>query len=323
MSRVILAGLLAAATATAAVAQPADPHAGHQMPAQAPAQNPHAGHAMPTPPTDPHAGHLMPAPRADPPAGDRTGADLEVGKAEPPTPPSDSLADRVYGAAAMDRARALLRQEHGGGRVSRTMIDTFELRPDGGGDTYAWEGEVRYGGDINRLVVKSAGEGEVDGRLESAEVQALYSRAVGPYFDLQAGLRHDFEPGPSRTYLALGFEGLAPYWFELEGAAFLSDKGDVSARLAGAYDLRLTQRLILEPRAELNLSAQDVPALGVGSGLTDAEIGLRLRYEIRREFAPYVGVVHHRSFGDTADMARAAGGPSRDTRFVVGVRVWF
>jgi copper resistance protein B len=121
----------------------------------------------------------------------------------------------------------------------------------------------------------------------------------------------------------VGIEGLAPYWFEVEGALFLSNKGDLFARLEGSYDLRFTQQLILEPRVEVNLQAQDVPELGEGAGLSDAEVGLRLRYEVRREFAPYVGVHYERKFGDTADLARAAGEDRDDLRVVLGLRAWF
>lgn len=243
--------------------------------------------------------------------------------APPPPKPSDHAAERFYDPAQMAAARAQLAREHGGGRAWKVMLSTAEVAPQAGDDAYAWEGEAWYGGDLNRLVLKSEGEGVFGGDLHGAEVQALYSRAIGPYFDLQAGLRHDFEPGPSGTYAVLGFEGLAPYWFEIEGAAFLSEKGDLSARLEGAYDLRLTQKLILEPRAELGLAAQDVPELGVGSGLTEAELGLRLRYELRREFGPYLGVVYERKLGETADLARADGEEIEDTRFVLGVRAWF
>lgn len=243
--------------------------------------------------------------------------------APPPPKPSDHAAERFYDPAQMAAARAQLAREHGGGRAWKVMLSTAEVAPQAGDGAYAWEGEAWYGGDLNRLVLKSEGEGAFGADLHGAEVQALYSRAIGPYFDLQAGLRHDFEPGPSRTYAVLGFEGLAPYWFEIEGAAFLSEKGDLSARLEGAYDLRLTQKLILEPRAELGLAAQDVPQLGVGSGLTEAELGLRLRYELRREFGPYLGVVYERKLGETADLARADGEEIEDTRFVLGVRAWF
>jgi len=297
---------------------PADPHAGHVMPA--PAADPHAGHTPPAAPADPHAGHAMPA---NPHAGHAvTGAQLPVGTGAAPPSATDNLADRVFDPVRMERSRAVLRTEHGGMTLSRTMVERLELRPASGPDVYAWEGEFRYGGDIDRLVLKTEGEGHGDD-LEDAEVQVLYSRAVGPYFDLQAGVRQDFQPRPRRTYAVAGFEGLAPYWFELEGALFLSNKGDLSARLEGSYDLRLTQRLILEPRGELDFQAQDVAELGVGSGLSKAELGLRLRYEIRREFAPYVGVNFERSFGRTADFARAAGEDRSDTRFVLGLRAWF
>ncbi|WP_332769202.1 copper resistance protein B [Phenylobacterium sp.] len=309
MKRLLLIGLLPLAVAAPASAQ----HAGHTMPASPPAADPHAGHVMPAeaapPPIDPHAGHDMS--KMEPPVG-----------AEPPPPtPSDHAAERFHAPAAMAAARAQLAREHGGEPAWKVMLSTAELRPASGEDSYAWEGEAWYGGDAHRLVVKTEGEGA--DHLESAELQALYSRPISPYFDLQVGLRHDFEPTPSRTYATLGFEGLAPYWFELEGAAFLSDKGDISARLEGSYDLRLTQKLILEPRAEINLAAQDDPATGVGSGLTDTELGLRLRYEFRREFAPYVGVVHERKYGRTADFARAAGEDVDTTRLVIGLRAWF
>jgi len=258
-----------------------------------------------------------------PSAETRTGADLPVGEAPAPPPAADHLADALHGADRMEAARDVLRLEHGGMRLPRTMIDMLEVRPDKGPDVYAWEGEFRYGGDVDRLVVKSQGEGASGHGLEQAEVQALWSHAVGPYFDLQAGVRQDFQPKPRRTYATVGFEGLAPYWFELEGALFLSNKGELSARFEGSYDLRITQRLILEPRVEANLAAQNTPELGQGAGLSDIEAGLRLRYEIRREFAPYVGVHYERTFGDTARFARAAGEDRDDLRVVAGLRVWF
>ena len=192
-----------------------------------------------------------------------------------------------------------------------------------GSDGFRWDGEAWLGGDINRLVLKSEGGGAFSSGVDSAEIQALYSRAIGPYWNVQAGVRHDFQPNPSRTYATIGIEGLAPYWFEVEGALFLSDKGDVLARAEGYYDQRITQRLILQPRVELNFSAQDVPENRIGSGLSNAELGLRLRYEIRREFAPYVGISYERKVGDTARYARADGEGVGGTSFVLGVRAWF
>lgn len=328
--------------AAPAEAPPADPHAGHAPPADPPAghaatpaqADPHAGHEAAPPAADPHAGHQTPTPAdphaghgaaaADPHAGHGTplGATQPVGTAPPPEPPTDHAAERFYTPQAMAAARAQLRKEHGGVRWSMVMLETAEVRPSDDGDVYAWEGEASYGGDINRFVLKSEGEGG-SGELESAEVQALYSRAIGPYFNMLAGVRHDFEPGPQRTYAALGLEGVAPYWFELEGALFLSDRGDLSARLEGSYDFRLTQNLILEPRVEANLAASADPALELGSGLQDVELGLRLRYAIRQELSPYVGIHYERKFGDTADFARAHGEDVEDTRFVVGLRAFF
>jgi copper resistance protein B len=301
----------------AAPAPAADPHAGHAAPA--PAADPHAGHAAPAPAADPHAGHAAPA--TDPHAGHNT-APVVIGSEPPPPAPTDHAAERFYSAPEMAAARAQLRREHGDMRWSKVMLETAEVRPSDHGDVYAWEGEATFGGDINRFALKSEGEGE-SGDLESAEVQALYSRAVDPYFNVLAGVRHDFESGPDRTYATVGVEGVAPYWFEVEGALFLSNKGDLSARLEGAYDFRLTQKLILEPRAELNLAASADPALELGSGLRDVELGLRLRYAIRQEFAPYVGVHWERKFGDTADFARAHGEGVEDTRVVFGARTWF
>lgn len=318
MSRLMLIGLLPLVLSTPALAQAADPHAGHVMPPPAAPADPHAGHVMPAAPApaDPHAGHDMSAMSAAP-------ADEAIGTEPAPPVPTDRAAERFYSPQAMAAARAQLALEHGGGTAWKVMLSTAEVRPQSGDDAYAWDGEAWYGGDQHRLVLKSSGEGVFGGDLHSAELQALYSRPIGPYFDWQVGVRHDFEPGPSRTYATLGFEGVAPYWFELEGAAFLSDKGDLSARLEGSYDFRLTQKLVLEPRAELSLAAQKVRELGIGSGVTDAEVGLRLRYEFKREFGPYVGVMHERKFGETADLARAAGEDRDSTTFVVGVRAWF
>lgn len=328
MIRLALSAAALVLLASAAVAQPADPHAGHRMPAPQPAApDPHAGHVMPAPAADPHAGHKMPAAPADPHAGHvmapstKTGADLPVGASPAPPPPTDNLADAIYGAAPMARSRAVLAAEHGGGRISQVMLDTFEARLGSPGQ-YAWEGEAWYGSDHHRLVLKSEGEGAWNGGVEHAEVQALYSRPIGVYTDLQVGVRQDLEPG-SRTYATLAVETLAPTWFELEGAAFLSDHGELLARVEGSYDFRLTQRVVVQPRAELNFAAEDIPSLGVGSGLSNAELALRLRYEIKREFAPYVGLIWSRSLGDTARYARADGEDVEDTRVVLGLRAWF
>jgi copper resistance protein B len=223
---------------------------------------------------------------------------------------------------AEKRAERLI-AEHGGYTGYMVLLDRLEHQLGEDFDGFAWDGEAWYGGDYNRLWLKSEGEGEYDGGLESAEVQALYSRALTPWFNLQAGVRYEFRPEPERAHLVLGLQGLAPYWFEVDGALFLSDRGDLTAHFEAEYDQRITNRLILQPRLELDLAAQDVPELGVGSGLSSVEAGLRLRYEIKREFAPYVGVEYQRAVGGGADFARAAGENAGHVAFIVGLRSWF
>jgi copper resistance protein B len=241
----------------------------------------------------------------------------------PPVPPADHAADRLFDPHVMDDAREQLRREQGGGTFWMVLLNIAEYQARKNGNFYRWDGEGWWGGDINRLVAKTEGEGSFKDGTENAEIQALYSRAISPYFDLQAGMRYDFEPSPSRTYATIAIEGLAPYWFEVEGSLFLSYKGDILGRLDGYYDQLITQRLILQPRIELNLAAQDVPENGIGSGLSDIELGLRLRYEIWREFAPYVGVSYERKLGDTASYARDDGDDVEAISLVLGIRTWF
>lgn len=269
-----------------------------------------------------HAGHDMNAmPGMSGMA--RTGTALPAGNAPAPHPPMDHYADRDFPASGMDRARAAMMREQGGQTFYQVMFNLAEYQVHAGRDGYRWDGEAWVGGDINRLWLKSEGAGVLREGVESAEIQALYSRAIGPYFNLQAGVRHDLQTSPARTYATIGFEGLAPYRLEVGGALFLSTKGEVLGRLEGHYDQRITQRLVLQPRVEFNLSAQDVPETRLGSGVTDAELGLRLRYEVSRQFAPYVGVSYEAKTGRTADFARADGNDPTTTSFVAGVRFWF
>ncbi|WP_422921403.1 copper resistance protein B [Sphingomonas donggukensis] len=251
------------------------------------------------------------------------GTALPAGNAPAPQPPMDHYADRQFPAGEMERSRDVMMHESGGQSFYQVMFNLAEYQARKGRDGYRWDGEAWFGGDINRLTLKSEGEGAFREGVESAEIQALYSRAIGPYFNLQAGVRHDFEPGRPTTYATVGFEGLAPYWFEVEGAAFLSDKGDLLGRLEGYYDQRLTQRFVLQPRVEFNLAAQDVPETRTGAGLSSAELGLRLRYDISRKFAPYVGVSYEAKTGRTARYARADGEDPTVTSLVAGIRLWF
>ena len=257
------------------------------------------------------------------PGHDKVTDDRPLPQGEAPPAPADRAADAYYSPAIMARARAAMEKEHGGMGYSMLMIDRLEYRGLEGDDGYHWEGEGWIGGDIHRLAIKSEGEGVSRRSLERAELQVLYSRAIDPWWNVIGGVRQDFRPRPQRTYATIGIEGLAPYWFEVEGQMFLSDKGDAHLRLEGSYDQRITQRLILQPAAELNVAAQDVPELGVGSGLSDIEVGLRLRYQIAREFAPYLGINWERKLGGTARYARAEGHGASTSGLVLGIRLWF
>ena len=320
---IALGGPALAQTAAPAAPPVTDPHAGHRMapppPASspAPAAEPAMDHDMSDMPIadDPHAGHDMSAmgtPEAEtpPPAGASSG-------------PAHA-ADGYFDPAAIAASRQLLLAENGDVRASAVIIDRLEAGFGQGADTYLWDAQGWIGGDINRFWWKTEGSGDFGGRFHDIEVEALYSRAIHPFWDLQTGVRQTWRPdGGDRTDLVLGVQGLAPYWFEVDAAAFLSNRGELTARVEAEYDLRITQRLILQPRFEVDLSAEDIPELGIGSGISSIETGLRLRYEIRKEFAPYVGVEWARSLGQTADFARAEGDDVNDVRFVVGLKAWF
>lgn len=233
-------------------------------------------------------------------------------------------ADAIWGEEAMARARATLARENGGFRTGMVMIERLEARiaADGGEDAFLWDAQGFFGGDINRFVFKTEGEGEIGGSTENAEAQALYSRAIGPFFDLQGGVRIDDAPD-TRAHLVAGLQGLAPYMFEIDAAMFLSTEGDLTARIEGEYDQRITQLLIVQPRIEVEFSAQDIAERGIGSGFTKIEPGVRLRYEFRREFAPYLGIEYEAKVGETADMARAAGEDPDGLKLLFGLRTWF
>lgn len=318
-------------------ARPA-PSAGHDMstmPGMTAQPRAPAGHDMSTmpemawpqtPPAEAPAGHDMSAMTAMPDL--ETSADNPGRPPEPPAPAAASArpahaADLYFDPQQMAAAREQLRVENGDIRTRVVIVDRLEATFGEGADGYVWDAQGWYGGDINRFWWKSEGEGVIDGQLERGEVEALYSRAFTPYFDFQAGVRQRYTPEADRTDLVLGVQGLAPYWFDVDVAAFLSNEGELSARAQAEYDLRLTQRLILQPRAEINLSAENIPELAIGSGVSSAELGVRLRYEIHREFAPYVGVGWSSSFGGTRDFIQARGEDPENARLVLGIRAWF
>lgn len=185
-----------------------------------------------------------------------------------------------------------------------------------------WDLQGWIGGDENKFWWKSEGQWH-SGSVADAELQLLYSKAISPFFDLQFGLRRDMEPDPNRTFAVVGVQGLAPQWFEVDAAAYLSDDGDLSARIETEYELLITQRLVLQPRFEINIATSRVSELGLGDGVRSTDLGLRLRYEIRREFAPYLGLNWHRRYGETRDFAQAAGEDSNYVSIVAGARFWF
>lgn len=200
------------------------------------------------------------------------------------------------------------------------ILDEFEGRF-GRDGSFRWEGEAWAGTDTNRIFFKSEGE-VTDGRIEDGQQELLYARPISAYFNIQVGARYDLDSNPGRAWAAFGVEGLAPLFFHVAATGYASDEGHFAAKLEGSYDLLLTQTLILQPQAEMNFYSKADPARQIGSGLSDIDLGLRLRYELSRKFAPYVGVTYESKFGGTADFARAAGEHPSDFRFTIGVRAW-
>ena len=310
----------------------------------------HGGHTVPMPtptptpaPVDPHAGHAMPAPAPSPTPAPMDHSQMNHGQMDhsmhgamgdasaptsetPPPPAAGSgpprAADAAWGADAMRASRDELRRHHGDFSNFWLGVDRAELHLGDARAAYAWDADAFYGTPTRRLWLKSEGEGRFGDAAEHAEVQALYSRAISPFFDVQLGVRQDFA-GPDTSYAVIGVQGLAPYMFDVDAAIFLSHRGDVTARVEAEVDQRITQRLILQPRVEAVFAAQDVPQLGIGAGVDHVSIGLRLRYEIAREFAPYIGVEQSWRIGQSADFARAAGEKPHATALLVGVKFWF
>jgi copper resistance protein B len=215
--------------------------------------------------------------------------------------------------------RPHMADEHSFGSL---LMERFEQISTHNNSSTEYDLQAWYGLDYDRAVLKA--EGEIDGgKLQDARTELLWSHAVAPYWDTQLGMRLDGGNGPSRNWLAFGVQGLAPYWFETEATGYVGDKGRTALRLATSYELLLTQKLILQPRVEANLYGKSDPERDLGSGLSDLTAGLRLRYEIRREFAPYIGIEWVGKFGGTAELARAAGNDTKETRYVAGLRFWF
>ncbi|MBL8265695.1 copper resistance protein B [Steroidobacter sp.] len=298
----------------------------HQQPIPQPAADEHAGHEARGETKDDrsaeeleHAGHEMPASPENGHAHHDSGAKDAPTESErahvPPLPPQTPMPDM-----SAERMIELMQMEDTA-PYSMVLLDRLEWRKVDDANALIWDGQAFYGNDYNKLWFKTEGE-RVDGE-EEIRTELLWDRIFSRWWSVQAGVRHDFAEGPERTWAALGLQGLAPYFFEVEATFYVGEEGRTAARFSGEYDLLLTQRLVLQPEVEFDIYGKDDAANAIGAGLSDAEVGLRLRYEIRREFAPFVGVVWSRQFGKTADLARAAGHDTSDVQLVAGLRVWF
>jgi copper resistance protein B len=203
-------------------------------------------------------------------------------------------------------------------------FDQLEGRTNGSNTSFRWDGEGWIGTDFNKLWIKSEGR-VINGVTSDGDQEFLYARPIPRmrYFDWQAGARVDLDSGPTRAWAAIGVEGLAPYFFNFAPTFYIRDGGRVAGRITGFYNLYLTQRLILQPQAELNFYSQDDPARGIGSGFSELDSGVRLGYQFWRKFAPYVGFAYTGVFGETAKFSRQAGEPTSAPRFVFGVWVWY
>lgn len=206
--------------------------------------------------------------------------------------------------------------------LSVITIDQLEVRTTNGEDSLVWEMDAWIGQDLNKFWIKAEGE-RVNKKTQSSELQLLYSKAVTSFWDIQFGIKKDFLPKPSRNWGVIAAKGIAPYLFEVDASLFIGHSGRVAARLEAEYEYMLTQKWVLSPEAELNIFTKDDESTGSGKGLSDIELGLRLRYEIRREFAPYVGINWEKKYGNTADFSRSEGEDTQGTQIVAGVRFWF
>jgi len=204
----------------------------------------------------------------------------------------------------------------------KVSIDQLEFRKADGPNPLVWKADAWIGKDLHKFWFKTEGK-HADGKVNELETQFLYSRAIAPFWDLQLGWRHDIKPEPNRDWLAVGFKGLVPYQIETDAGLFIGESGQLGLRLEAEYEYLFTQRLVLSPEIALNLHGKNDADVGTGSGLSDLEFGLRLGYQVQREFMPYIGLNWSRKFGNTADFARKEGEDTNDLQIVTGIRVWF
>ena len=272
--------------------------------------------------------------KADPPTVDHSKMDhsrMDHSTEAPPLPPPPEAAtlprEPIPEPTAADRAAAFPEVDghaaHDLAWHSYFLVDQLETwDADASGGVLGWETSGWLGGDIHRAWLRTEGE-LLDGAVESARLELLAGRSVSPWWDLVLGLRHDLGEAPSQTFAAIGVQGLAPQKIELQATAYLGQGGRTALRVEAEYDTLLSSRWILQWQLEAEAFGKDDVERGIGSGVASAEAGLRLRYEHSRRVAPYLGLVHERSFGRTADFRRAEGEASADTRVVLGLRFWF
>ncbi|BAV33277.1 copper resistance protein CopB [Sulfuricaulis limicola] len=263
------------------------------------------------------------APPPDPATLSDPGADsgMNHGSMQGGSAPPDARDPHAYsGGYTLDPARPLrMADEH---NFHSLLVDRFERVRTRDNSSTEYDLQAWFGRNYDRVVLKAEGEAD-DGRIEDAHTELLWGHAVAAYWDTQVGVRYDSGKNPDRKWLAFGIQGLAPYWFEVDATAYVGESGRTALRLEAEYELLLTQKLVLQPRIEANFYGKRDAQRELGSGLSDLVLGLRLRYEIRREFAPYIGIERSGEFGGTADFARADGERTKETRFVAGLRFWF
>ncbi|MGN0859348.1 MAG: copper resistance protein B, partial [Stenotrophomonas sp.] len=269
--------------------------------------DPHAGHNMSA---DPHAGHNM---SADPHAGHAPGTALTTPRTPIPVPTAADIA----AAFPVLQAHSM---EHAPGVNRYLLVDQLEAWDNAKGSGQAWALQGWWGTDTQRLWLRA--EGEREGGSSDGSIDLLYGQATGPWWDAVAGVRHEHGPQP-RTRAAFGVQGLSPYRLETQATVLVGGDPRAELEVELEYSMLLTNRLILQPSVEASALLRDDRGHGLGRGLASVEGGLRLRYEINRRFAPYVGVVHERRFGRSADFAAADGHDRQHTRWVAGIRMWF
>ncbi|MBT9567197.1 MAG: copper resistance protein B [Thiobacillus sp.] len=317
------------------------------LPSSAPAAMPDMDHGTMdhgtmTKPTDVSKPTITPDASPATPAGDMAGMDHGASATKPASAAMDHGDMKMQGGPAPADARdphaysggttltsgpyarppgerMRMADEHHFGSV---LVDRLERGYTSDGNSTSYDTQAWFGRDYDRLVIKAEGE-VAQGKLQEGRTEVLWGHAIATFWDSQLGVRFDNGVGPDRGWLALGVQGLAPYWFEVDATAYVGDEGRTALRLGAEYELLLTQKLILQPRVELNVYGKRDAERGLGSGLAESQAGLRLRYEFSRQFAPYIGVERVSKYGETAKLARDDGEKDGETRWVAGVRFWF